>query len=225
MTKPKESDLYRAVKTCLETQGYDVKAEVGAVDVMGVRGSDDPVIVELKTGFSLSLVHQAIARQAITDNVYICVPRGSGRRFGKALKDNTALCRRLGLGLMTVRLRDGFTEVHCDPGPYRPVKSKLRKGRLLREFQRRAGDPNLGGQTRAGLVTAYRQDAIRCAEHLSRLGASKGSLVASATGVARATRIMADDHYGWFERVSTGIYTLTPKGHEALAAQIAFIKQ
>jgi hypothetical protein len=27
---------------------------------------------------------------------------------------------------------------------------------------------------------------------------------------------MAADHYGWFERVRTGIYALTPKGEEAL---------
>ena len=216
MPKPKESDLYPAVKSYLESQGYEVKAEVGAVDVMGLRGGDDPVIIELKAGFSLSLFHQAVARQAVTDDVYICVPRQSGGRSGKALKDSARLCRRLGLGLMTVRLRDGFTEVHCDPGPYRPVKSKTRKGRLLREFQRRVGDPNLGGQTRAGLVTAYRQDAILCARHLAAQGAAKGSVVAKATGVARATRIMADDHYGWFERVATGIYGLTPKGAEAV---------
>ena len=27
---------------------------------------------------------------------------------------------------------------------------------------------------------------------------------------------MADDHYGWFERVRTGIYALTPKGRQAV---------
>ena len=121
---------------------------------------------------------------------------------------------------MTVRLRDDFAEVHCDPGPFRPAKSKRRQGRLLRELQRRVGDPNLGGQTRVGLVTAYRQDAILCAGHLAAHGPAKGAVVAKATGVARATRIMADDHYGWFERVATGIYALTPKGQGARAAQM-----
>ena len=42
--------------------------------------------------------------------------------------------------------------------------------------------------------------------------------VAKLSGVARARPIMADDHYGWFERVSTGIYGLTPKGAAAVAA-------
>jgi hypothetical protein len=89
---------------------------------------------------------------------------------------------------------------------------------LLREFARRVGDPNRGGATRKGLVTAYRQDALRCAACLSRNGPTKGAVVAKETAVAKATRIMADDHYGWFERVETGIYGLTPKGSEALAA-------
>jgi hypothetical protein len=40
--------------------------------------------------------------------------------------------------------------------------------------------------------------------------------VARATGVATATRMMADDHYGWFERVERGIYALTPKGLASL---------
>jgi len=214
--KPRETDLYPPVKSFLEGQGYDVKSEIGAADVVACRGDEDPVIVELKTGFSLSLFHQAIQRQSITDHVYIAVPRGTGRPFQRALKDNLALARRLYLGLVTVRLKDGLVEVHCDPAPYAPRKSKPRKFRLLREFARREGDPNTGGATRKGLVTAYRQDAIKCARHLAALGPTKGAAVAAATGVDTATRLMADDHYGWFERVSTGIYDLTPKGVAAL---------
>ena len=201
----------------LEGQGYAVKGEIGAADVVAVRGDEDPVIVELKTGFSLSLFHQAIARQAITDAVYIAVPRGAGRLFSKALADNKALCRRLGLGLITVRLEDGLVEIHADPEPYRPRQSKVRKARLLREFAKRVGDPNNGGATRRGLVTAYRQDALQCLLVLMREGPLKASLVAKLSGVARARPIMADDHYGWFERVSTGIYGLTPKGVGAVA--------
>lgn len=217
MNAPRETELYDPVKAFLEGQGYEVKGEVGACDVVGVRAGDDPVLVELKTGFSLSLFHQGVARQVISDDVYIAVPRGTGKRFARSLKDNIALCRRLGLGLLTVRLRDGFVEAHLDPGPYAPRKSALRKGRLLREFSRRVGDPNKGGATRVGLVTAYRQDALQCAAYLKQSGPCKGSVVAAATGVAGATRIMAADHYGWFERVARGVFQLTPKGAEESA--------
>ncbi len=216
-SKLRETDLYSPVKSLLEGQGYIVKSEIGAADIVAVRDDEDPVIVELKTGFSLTLFHQCVARQALTDAVYLAVPRGTSRPFLKSLNENRKLCRRLGLGLMTVRLKDGLVEVHLDPAPYKPRQSKPRKARLLREFARRVGDPNSGGSTRRGLMTAYRQDALRCVAVLVDQGPTKASSVAKAAGTDKARRIMADDHYGWFERVQTGIYGLTPKGNEAVA--------
>ncbi|MEL7091106.1 MAG: DUF2161 family putative PD-(D/E)XK-type phosphodiesterase [Pseudomonadota bacterium] len=218
MMSARETDLYPPIKAFLEAQGYVVKSEVGAADVVAVRGGEAPVIVELKLGFSLALVHQCVARLSVSDDVYMAVALGSGKRFLKSVKDMTRLCRRLGLGLITVRLRDGLVQVHCDPGPYAPRKNAKRQGRLLKEFAARTGDPNDGGQVRAGLVTAYRQDALRLALYLYEAGASKGADVARETGVPRATTMMRNDHYGWFEKVDTGIYGLTPKGAEAVSA-------
>lgn len=208
----RETELYAPVKAYLEGQGYEAKGEVGAADIVACRGDDQPVIVELKTGFSLALFHQAIERQSLTDAVYIAVPHNTGRAFLKALKHNTGLCRRLGLGLITVRLKDGFVTAHLDPAPYAPRKSAPRKDRLLKEFSRRVGDPNTGGSTRQPLVTAYRQDALKCMKVLLASGALKASRVAQQSGSENARRIMADDYYGWFERVITGIYQLSPKG-------------
>jgi hypothetical protein len=206
----RETALYKPIKRFLESQGYEVKAEVGAADVVAVRCEEPPVIVELKTGFALSLFHQATSRQAITDLVYIAVPSGNGRRFNGALQKNRKLCRRLGLGLITVRLRDRQVTVHADPAPYQPRKSKRMRTQLLGEFAKRTGDPNVGGATRQGLVTAYRQDALRCVEFLAANGATKAALVAKGSGVINARNIMADNHYGWFFRVSTGVYDLSP---------------
>lgn len=215
MAKLRETDLYPPVKAFLEAQGYEVKAEVSGADVVAMRDDDnDPVIVEMKTGMNLTLVQQGVARQAMTDWVYLAVPTMRGR---KALAGHVALCRRLGMGFMTVRPRDGFVEVHCDPGPYAPRQSKPRKGRLLREFQRRVGDPNAGGSVGVKLVTAYRQDALRCAAYLAEHGAARGAVVAKAIDVPRATTIMRDDHYGWFERVERGVYGLSPKGADESA--------
>lgn len=221
-TAIKETALYEPVKQFLVAQGYEVKGEVGAVDIVGLRAGDEPVVVELKTGFSLTLFHQAIQRQSMTDAVYIAVPQGSGKAYHRAFKSNKSLCRRLGLGLITVRLGDdpasSLVTVHVDPAPYKPRQMKPRKTRLLREFARRVGDPNEGGQTRQGLITSYRQDALKCLKYLSLAGATKASEVAKATGVEKARPIMADDHYGWFERAERGIYQMTPKGSEALDA-------
>lgn len=211
----REDQLYAPVKTLLERQGYVVKGEVGAADVVARRGEEPLVVVELKLRFSLALFHQAVARLSVCDVVYIAVPRPTGRQARRQLRDNLALCRRLGLGLITVQ-QDGRAEVQCDPGPYAPRKSKVKQARLLREFERLRGDPNTGGATRHGIVTAYRQDALACAAHLAECGPSKGAVVAKQAGVPKATQLMAKNYYGWFERVQTGVYQLTDAGRQGL---------
>ena len=218
MAGMQETELYAPIKAWLEALGYEVKAEIGPADVVALRGDEPPVIVELKTGFSLTLLQQAVARQAISDLVYVAVPRWSGKAGWRAFKGNIGLCKRLGLGVLSVRLEDGFVQLHCDPKPFVPRKSKVKSGRLLSEFAARQGDPNDGG-TRGKIVTAYRQDAERCAGYLKAHGPSKGAVVAREVGVKRATAIMAANHYGWFMRVNIGVYDLTDEGRNAIVAQ------
>ncbi len=211
-----ETELYAPVKTWLEARGFEVKAEVGAADVVAVKDGEEPVIIELKTGFSLTLLQQAVARQAVTDAVYVAVPRWKGRTGWKAFSGNIGLCKRLGLGVLSVRLKDSAVEVHCDPVPFQPRKSKLRKARLLKAFSRLEGDPNTGGM-RGEKVTVYRQDAEKCAKFLNENGASRGRDVVKGTGVEKATTMMRDNHYGWFEKVDKGIYMLSDAGMSALS--------
>lgn len=211
----REVDLYPHLKAYLEAQGYVVKGEVGAADLVAVRGHEAPVIVELKLRPNLTLYHQAVSRLALTDLVYLAVSKPTGRNARRALRENTMLCRRLGLGFLTIRA-DGAVEAHCDPGPYVPRRNPAKRDKLLREFERLAGDPNAGGATRHGIVTAYRQDAVRCAIYLAEAGAEKGALVARATGVQNATTVMRDNHYGWFEKVEKGVYGLTVQGRQGL---------
>ncbi|GAA4220593.1 hypothetical protein GGQ68_000470 [Sagittula marina] len=211
----RESELYAPVKALLEKQGYMVKGEVGAADMVGVRGDDAPVIVELKLRITLSLYHQACTRLRLTDHVYIAVPKPSGKLARRALKDNLTMCRRLGLGFIVV-LADGRVEVLCDPGPFKPRQTKAKTARLLREFHALRGDPNEGGATRHGIVTAYRQDALACAAYLAEQGASRGRDVSKATQITRATQVMRDNHYGWFDKVSVGVYALNDAGHAGL---------
>lgn len=206
----READLYPSLKAYLEQQGYEVKAEIGDCDIMARRGDEPAVIVEMKLTFSLQLVMQGVARQGMFDHVYLAVPVRKGWKL--RYRDIIALCRRLSLGLLAVGPKG--VEAHLDPGPYAPRLKTKATARLLREFDRRLGDPNEGGIS-GTKMTAYRQDAIRCALQL-RAGPCKASEVAKAAGVARAATQMRHDHYGWFERVERGIYQLTPKGHAAL---------
>lgn len=213
----RETDLYPPLKSYLEAQGYEVKAEVGDCDLLARRGVEPPVVVELKLTFSLALVMQGVARQALFDHVYLAVPVSTERGWKLRYKDIIRLCRRLGLGLLAVKTGDeAQVEAHLDPGPYAPRKRAKAAGRLLREFERRVGDPNVGGTTGVKRMTAYRQDALRCGVYLKEHGTSKAAAVAKATGVARAAALMRADHYGWFERVERGVYRLTPVGEAGL---------
>jgi hypothetical protein len=205
-----ETELYLPVKRFLERQGYVVKAEVGDCDVLAVKGEEPPVIVELKTSFNLQLLLQGIDRQAMTDIVYLAIPEPKQ----SVHRDVLRLCRRLGLGLLTVSKE--WVEAHLDPAPYQPRKIAQRKNLLLKEFQRRVGDHNAGGSNKRPIVTAYRQDALRCVKFLKHSGASKLVDIVTQTKVERARGILRSDVYGWFFKVDRGIYNLSPKGEDAL---------
>jgi hypothetical protein len=205
-----ETELYLPVKRFLERQGYVVKAEIGGCDVLAVKADEPPVIVELKTSFNLQLLLQGIDRQAITDDVYVAIPEPKQ----SVRHDVLRLCKRLGLGLLTVNRE--WVEAHLDPAPYKPRKAPRRKSLLLKEFQRRVGDHNAGGSSKRPIVTAYRQDALRCVKFLRVSGPSKLSEITERTGVPRANTILRSDVYGWFFKVERGIYNLSPKGEDAL---------
>ncbi|MBM3599608.1 MAG: hypothetical protein FJX35_15465 [Alphaproteobacteria bacterium] len=211
-----ESDLYPPIKAFLETQGYQVKGEIHGCDLVATRGKEPPVIVELKLAFSMGLLLQGIDRLALTDHVYLAVPAPGGTRVqGMSVhrSDIRKLCRRLGLGLMTVMptRRGGHVEVLLDPVPYQPRKATKRLTRLLGEHTRRAGDPNRGGVTRTPLMTAYRQEALRCALLIRQTGTATTKVLRESGVVPNATKILQADYYGWFERVARGCYRITEK--------------
>jgi len=227
MEKRKESDLYGPVKALLQEQGYEVKGEVNGCDLVGVRG-DEVVVVELKVAFNLTLVLQGIARQRLTEAVYLAVEQPRSTRNGPRWSELTSLCRRLGLGLMTVSFsnrRAPRVEVVCDPGPFKPHQLSKPRGKLLKEFQHRTGDHNTGGTTKRPLVTAYREACLWVAHELSAKGPLSPKALRAATGNPRVGQMLQDDVYGWFERVQKGIYRLSAKGEQALAQYADVVAQ
>jgi hypothetical protein len=221
-----EADLYVPVKRFLEAQGYSVKGEIGACDVVAVRGDEPPVIVELKARPSLELVLQGVDRLALSDRVYVAFAAPARGSSGAAARRRRlhGLLRRLGLGLLVVR-EEGTVVPELDPGPYRPRPNARKRARLLKEFAERAGDPETGGAAAGPRLTAYRQDAIRCAEALAEAGTLKASVVRDRTGGTRAAPILRDDHYGWFERVSRGHYGLSERGRAELGDWSAALRR
>lgn len=212
-----ETELYAPIKSFLERQGYEVKSEVQGCDIVACRPGDEPVIVEMKTGLTIALLMQGVNRQSISEVVYIAIPKGKGLRWKTTLRDGGKLCRRLGLGLLSVRSgKSPVVEAHFDPAPYRPRQIKARKTRLLREFERRKGDPNIGGQNGRPIVTAYRQDCLRIASSIAADGPQRPVVLKSSLDIAAAPAILQRDVYGWFERVERGIYDLAEPGKAAL---------
>lgn len=223
----KESDLYAPVKRFLEARGFDVKAEIRGCDVVARLPDPDspPLIVELKTVFSLDLILQGIDRQRMADDVYIAVPApdtvAKRRNWRSRRRAVIRLCRRLELGLMLVTPSQAdaarAVDVLVEPDPYRPRPDRKARHRLTTEFTRRDGDPNIGGISRRKIITAYRQEALRCAACLES-GPRPVAEIRSESQVERAAAILQRNYYGWFAREKRGVYRLTERGAADLSS-------
>lgn len=218
----REIDLYAPVKAFLAAQGYEVKGELRSCDVVARRGDDPVLIVELKTAFGLPLVLQGVARLSMTDTVYIAFAEEGAGAWRRRRREAMALCRRLGLGVLVVSFRPGrpaLVEPALDPGPYAPRKNTRRATLLLREFERRRGDPTPGGGSRRPIMTAYRQDALRCAAFIAEHGPTRPKTLRDAGAAPAPGRLLQRDVYGWFLRLERGVYDLSPAGRLAVAAE------
>ena len=173
-------------------------------------GDDPPVVVELKSHFNLDLVLQAVDRTSLSSHVYVAFADEKGGIWRRQRKRVAKLCRMVGMGVLLVR-NDRVTPA-LDPQPYVPRKNTKKTARMLKEFSERVGDPNTGGVTRTKIMTAYRQDALRLLHALFQNPGQSPKALRETTGIERAAAILQDNHYGWFERVSRGIYDLSPKG-------------
>jgi hypothetical protein len=218
--RARETSLYGAVKQHLEALGYQAKGEIHGCDIVAVRPGEPPfvVITELKLGFTLELLLQAVDRLAMADEVWLAVPqtrrgRDQDRRAWK-------LCRMLGFGLLAVNAVRGSVQVLTEPAAYRPRINAKRQARLLTEHRNRRGDPAAGGSTRQPIMTVYRQRALDCAA-LLRAGPLPTRMLRGT--VPDAATILLRNVYGWFEREARGVYRLTALGQAAavLAPQAA----
>lgn len=213
----READLYAPVKAYLEDLGFTVRGEVGKCDAVGVMG-DTMVAVELKLSFGLPVLYQALQRLSAVDLVYVGVAVPDGRKaranWDAALPDAIRLCKMLGVGFIAVR--DGLVSLLADPAPYQPRKVAKARAKMLGEFTRRTGDHNVGGTTKRPRVTAYREEALRCARELAASGPMAPAALRRATGLKKTSAILRGNVYEWFEHSGPGLYALAPAGTDAL---------
>jgi hypothetical protein len=209
-----ETSLYLPVKSFLEKAGYVVKGEVGGCDLVGLSNDDPPVVVvaELKLSFNLELILQAVDRATISNEVWIAARISSSGRGREADKRYRNLCRRLGVGMLGISDAGEVSVIVGSVSPM-PRTDPKRRSRLMREHQKRRGDPVLGGSTRTPIMTAYRQQALACAATLT---AGPLRVRDIRTNAPDAGKILLSNVYGWFERLDRGVYALTEAGRIAL---------
>jgi hypothetical protein len=215
----KESDLYDPLKTYLEHQGYTIGAEVQDCDLIAIK-ADEMIIIELKTRVSVDLLIQAARRKDISDAVYIAVPLPVGKKDLPKSRGLKNLLRKLEVGLILVRFMKTKTRVDVVLHP-RPYEKRMRPGKqasILREVDGRYGEFNKGGiPSTEERITAYKQEAIRIAFLLREKGESSPKDLRSCSARPdKIQAILAQNHYGWFDRVSRGLYRINPAGCEAL---------
>ncbi|MBD2845768.1 hypothetical protein IDH44_11250 [Paenibacillus sp. IB182496] len=229
MAVKQEADLYAPIKAYYESQGYEVKGEVNGCDLVARAADGELLIVEMKKTFTLPLLLQGVERQRINERVMLAVERNRQKRgaHNQRFGDLSELCRRLGLGLMTVtffKTKRPQLDILCEPNE-QPLRRgrPARQARMVREFNERSGDYNVGGTTGRKLVTAYRERALRCAQALRQHGQLPPRRIAELTGCRQAGTMLRANYYGWFERVERGVYGLRQAGLDALAEYAAVV--
>ncbi len=207
----KEKDMYKPLKKYLQAQGYEVHSEVEDIDVMA-RRDDEILIVEMKTAFNLQLIYQLAERLKITEHVYAYVPLGKRGRWPKSYKRMCGILKRLNCGLITL---DSKTRkqvvVEFEPGPFQGRKNYAKRKLAVREFEGRSIDLNAAGSTKEILFTSYKEKAIRIAMYLFENGPSSTKDIREGLDIDRTGDILYRNHMRWFDRVSHGVYQLSPE--------------
>ena len=203
MEKLLESDLYGPVKEYLENLGYAVKGEVKDCDVTALRDGE-LIVVELKRGFTLELIYQAVDRQRIADGVYVAVPLPKRGYMSPHIQDMKSLCRRLELGLIFVGFTSkGYPQVDVAVHPKEasvPRKDKKRRLAVIREHESRTGSANTGGVSRKKILTAYKEQALRVTRLLRDNGPMRVDDVKKLGGPENTGVILGRNALGWFDR-------------------------
>lgn len=225
-----EKDMYIPVREFFINEGFEVRGEVNNCDLCAMKDGQ-VVVVELKKNLSVDLLCQGVNRQKIGDLVYIAVPKPKRFKVNSKWKDIFHLVRRLELGLIFVTLREkkSSAEIIIHPEPFDRLKSiqysKRKREKLIKEFNGRSEDLNIGGVTREKLMTAYRENSLYIASCLEKLGPSSAKELKKLGTDEKTYSILYNNHYGWFSKKEKGIYSLSDSGKKALETYRDFVNK
>ena len=212
----KETDLYNPIRQMLTDRGFTVRGEVKGCDIAAVK--DDILwVVEMKLVANLTLIYQAMERQAATGWVFVAMPRPKSSN-DKSYKKLQRLLKKLKLGLITVALDSPlkYAEVVIFPEG-KDNKDTKKANQLKKEIEGRSFD-TVGGATKAKINTAYRERCVCIACLLEEKGPLRPSELVKNYGCHKdAGFILRANYFGWYNKVSRGTYELSEKGREYLA--------
>ena len=210
----KEADMYQPLKSHFLGLGFDVRGEVKGLDIALVK--DEQIwAVEMKKGFTMTLIYQALDRQKAVNAVFVAIPRHVFmRQRGHILH----ILEKLSLGLVAVAMDSPakLVDVHLMPNITSGRNTKASKA-LLAEFAGRNFDDNVGGSTKTKLLTAYREKALKVACALEVVGQGQAPALRRDFGCPDNTySILNMNSYFWFKKVAKGVYELSDVGKKAL---------
>ncbi len=214
-----EKDLFEPIKDYFEQFHYVCDGEVNDIDLY-MENEEQSIAVELKVSLDFKSVQQAALRQKVADTVFIGIFRPKNL-YSKSFQDKLYLLKRLGIGLIVVSKRTKAVEIVSEPVEH-PLSSfkqhnQKKRAHLASEFKKRKIKSNTGGVNKTKLITSYREDALLVLDALCELGGEASTKeIRSLSGIKKATVILYDNYYGWFENVKRGTYRLRDEGYAAL---------
>lgn len=212
----KESDLYPPVFEYFISLGYDVQAEVKSCDLVAKKDGET-IVAELKTSFCLKLVYQAIERQSITDLVYIVIPRPKGAK-GAQWNSMLKLMKRLDIGIITVALDSELkaVDIVSVPAGTAKPKSSAKRASFNKEVDSRNLHINTGGVNKTKILTAYREKSIYILCLAEAFGEISPAQINKILNEPYAGNIVSRNFYGWFKKISKGVYAISDEGYKIL---------
>lgn len=219
-----EKDMYESIKKYLVTLGYKVKAEVLNTDITAIK-DEEILVIEMKKTLNTRVIYQGCKRQQICDYVYLAILKPTLKiKYSSQFKEKVHILRRLQLGLIFVDIDSDSIETFLDPKNFVFRQNKIKKRKLLKEFEQRVTSFNVGGVTKTKIITAYREKAIRIAYYLSKEQLKLKDLKI-LTKDSTCSSLLQKNYYGWFERVERGTYCLTEIGQNDLIKYEQVLKQ
>jgi hypothetical protein len=123
--------------------------------------------------------------------------------------------------LVSFKGAKAIVEVPIEPVAFDREKSrsmnKRKRESIIKEMKGRYGDLNVGGSRGTKLVTAYRESAVFVACCLEKFGPlTPKKLRILGTDEKKTTSILSENHYGWFNKIDRGVYSISEQGKKSL---------